>query len=281
VSVYVINPYAFGIPEKFWVPTQFTLPITLSNFRVTTLGNTPVTVTWGDGTTQTLTSNVAVNKTFNASTSGIDTDSQATITQISCGTSLPKLGGTIDISDLPNLTNFTCSDNDVTAISGYEQHANLVGIFINRNLISGALPFLNLLANLVDFRFSNNLFSGSIPSLTNNTALQYFRAQFNLLSGDIPNLSNNPDLREFWCMNNQITGFAGGSVSTSLGNFQAQNNQLTSSAVNAILAAFVLANRTSGTRILYLDGTGNAAPTGQGLTDKSTLLTRGWDVRTN
>jgi hypothetical protein len=88
-------------------------------------------------------------------------------------------------------------------------------------------------------------------------------------------------LLDFRCQTNQLTGFAGGSVANTLGNFQAQTNQLNSTAVNAILAAFVAANKTTGTRILNLGGTGNSAPTGQGITDKATLISRGWTVTTN
>ena len=70
-------------------------------------------------------------------------------------------------------------------------------------------------------------------------------------------------------------------MSNTLGDFQAQNNLLTQAAVDAILAAFVAANRTTGTRILNLGGTGNAAPSATGVTDKNTLISRGWTVTTN
>ena len=33
--------------------------------------------------------------------------------------------------------------------------------------------------------------------------------------------------------------------------------------------------------IINVGGTGNAAPTGQGITDKNTLISRGWTVTTN
>jgi hypothetical protein len=89
------------------------------------------------------------------------------------------------------------------------------------------------------------------------------------------------NLQIFQCFTNQLTGFEGGPVSNTLGTFQAQVNQLTSAAVNAILAAFVAANKTTGTRILNLGGVGNGAPTGQGITDKATLISRGWTVTTN
>ena len=71
-----------------------------------------------------------------------------------------------------------------------------------------------------------------------------------------------------------------------MGHFQAQTNQLTQSSVNALLSAFVAAGRTTGTPvvngtcILNLGGTGNYRPTGQGVTDVTTLRGRGWTVTT-
>jgi hypothetical protein len=275
---FVINPYVF---PTFWEPTQPATPVTLTGFRATTSDGTPITVTWGDGTTQVLTSNVAVNKTFNASSSGIDTDSQATMTAINCGTSSTKLGGVIDILDYQKLQDFRCNNNDITAISGYVGNSNLRVLQFFGNKVTGSIPSLTTNTLLQRLFCSSNQLTGSIPSLSANTQLVELRCGANQLTGSIPDLTNNTQLQVFYCQRNQLTGFAGGSVSNTLGDFQAENNQLTSTAVNAILAAFVAANRTSGPRILYLHGTGNAAPTGQGLTDKSTLLTRGWDVRTN
>jgi len=248
------------------------------------------------------------------------------VTQIFCGTSTPKLSGSIDLSLFPNLINFTCTNNDIFSIKGYESNTKLrdVRIFNNiinsipnlnnntelrifycqTNQITGTIPILNSNTQLLEFTCQTNKFTGSIPTLNNLFNLQIFRCHTNLLTGSIPSLSantqllelacqnnqligfipsinNNNLLRDFRCNNNQLTGFAGGSVSINLGNFQAQNNQLSAAAVNDILAAFVTANRTSGTRILNLGGTGNAAPTGQGLTDKQTLIDRGWTVTTN
>ena len=85
----------------------------------------------------------------------------------------------------------------------------------------------------------------------------------------------------FRCYTNQLTGYAGGGVSITLGDFQAQDNLLTEAAVDAILADFVAANKTTGTRVLNIGGTGNATPSATGLTDKATLVSRGWTVTTN
>jgi hypothetical protein len=249
------------------------------------------------------------------------------ITKINCGTSSPRLGGKINLSAFPYLQDFRCSSNDITEISGYENHRNLEILIFDNNKISGSIPNLantNLYMfvcytnqingttpnfssgiqivsihtnelvgsipiltgyqNLNIFHCFQNLLSGSIPNLSSNTNLTDFRCQSNFLSGSIPNLSACTKLNTFECDtqygNTKITSFAGGSVSNTLGSFRAHNNQLTSVAVNAILAAFVAAGRTSanGPCILNLGGT-NAPPTGQGLTDLNTLRNnRGWTV---
>ena len=154
--------------------------------------------------------------------------------------------------------------------------------YCNTNQITGSIPSLSANTALTAFVCSSNQLTGSIPNLNNNTALGTFACYTNQLTGSIPSLNNNTALTAFYCYSNQLTGVETGfAVTPSLGDFQVQNNNLTAAAVNAILAAFVAANRTTGTRILNLGGTGNAAPTGQGLTDKATLVSRGWTVTTN
>lgn len=272
------------------------------------------------------------------------------ITSINCGTSSPRLGGTIDISSYTNLREFRCNSNDITFFSGYNNNNNLRILHFFNNKISGEIPSLSAMTSLVEILFHQNLFTGSIPSLngmtnlatffcfgnqftgnipelnnlpnfvtfhgssniltgnipslsgapnlgslyvngneltgnipslSNNTKLIRFLCSDNNLTGVIPSLSGLNNLQEFRCEINQLTEFAGGSVSINLGNFIANNNLLSSSAVNGILAEFVAANKTTGTRILNLGGNGNAAPTGQGLIDKQILIDRGWTVTTN
>ena len=142
--------------------------------------------------------------------------------------------------------------------------------------------FFSFTKNLLSvFNCNTNQLTGSIPSLSANTALTQFYCYSNLLTGSIPSLSANTALNTFYCYSNQITGFSGGTVSNTLGDFRAQNNLLTQSAVDAILAAFDAAGRNSGTRTLNLGGTGNAAPSAAGLVSKSNLVAKGWTVTTN
>ncbi len=333
-------------------------------------------------TSTVLTSNATTNQNVSSGTPTLSLSSSS-ITSIVCGTSSPKLGGTIDVSGFPNLTSITCAGNGITRFKGYGALAKLVNIdmrdnnfvqssfetFANKpdlqtvnftastnnqhigmtgpfpiflenpkltelsinntaltgsnlnfshltnltilnivgNALSGAFPILPTGANskLVSIHVGQNKsgirFTGSPPLFSdhpNLTQLFYpinhatgpiqtipsrainFQCHSNLHTGNIPSMAGT-SLGVFLCHSNQLTGFDGGAVPASLGNFQAQNNQLPAAAVNAILAAFVAAGRSTGTRVLDLGGTGNAAPTGQGIIDKATLEGRGWTVTTN
>ena len=341
---------------NFWTNLSLTAGKVITGFNSTFTN--AMTVDWGDGTTTPLISGVSVNKTLGTTNAIQLKTNNAVVTDINCGTSSPKLGGNIDLSAFPNLTDFTCINNDITAISGYENNPNTRLINFSINTVSGTIPSLNGAPALREYSVQQNILTGNIPNLNTNLLLRVFRCEnqigttkitgpipqlnslsnleifycnSNQLTGSIPSLNGNPALREFLCNTNNLTGtipslasntslrlfrchtnaisgniptlnannaleifhchtqqgstkiigFDGGSVSNTLGDFQAQNNQLTSAAVNAILAAFVAANKTTGTRILNLGGPGNAAPTGQGITDKATLISRGWTVTTN
>lgn len=258
-----------------------------------------------------------------------------TVTAIDCGTSTPRLGGTIDLSAFTNLQSFICDNNDITAINGYTSNTNIRNMQFNGNRVTGSIPSLNAMTNLLYFFARDNNFSGSLPSfsssvlewirigvdgnytgpkisgpvpsldnlpritwlelsnhnlsgplpaLNHNPILQLLQVGNNPgLNGNIPSFSDNPIMTVVHVFGCSFTGFAGGRVTDILEQFHAYSNQLTAAAVNAILAALVAAGRTSarGTCECFLDGTGNAAPTGQGISDVITLRNRGWIVHVN
>lgn len=154
---------------------------------------------------------------------------------------------------------------------------------ISRNNFTGTIPSLSHLTNVTYLGIGvNYTLTGSLPSLAANTKLLTFYGAFLTgITGDIPSLATNTVLATFNIgYSGGITGFAGGAIPASLSNFNAAACSLTAVAVNAILAAFVAAGRTGAGTINI--GTGaNAAPTGQGITDKATLVSRGWTVTTN
>lgn len=369
---------------------------TISNFNVTYAGG-QVDVNWGAAISGNVSSNTNINHTFSGITrSGISVipKNGANITKINCGTSSPKLSGTISLSAFPNLQDFRCINNDITAITGYLSNPNITWFELSNNKLTGSIPNFTTMTNLQFLLIDNNLFTGSFPSLpssinyiglTNNKltgtipnlnsftsnnftylsdnqftgsipllqiGIQDFVAERNQLTGTIPSLNSYFNLRNFLISSNKITGsipslnnntnlrnfsvvgnpnitgtfpsltnntlltnvyangcslqgaipdlsnnvnliyfnvatqlgatkinaWTGGTVSNKLGEFFAQNNQLTSSAVNSILAAFVAANKIGGT--LNLGGAGNFAPVGQGINDVATLRSRSWVVTT-
>ena len=198
-----------------------------------------------------------------------------------------------NIPDLPaSITYFTCRNNSFTGFGSNLSELPKLDVFICRtNLFSGNIPTLPI--SIRDFICSDNNFTGLIPSLNSCVKLEQFDCSTNQLSGNIPDLSANSKLRRFICSNTQLSGFAGSTVSNTLGDFQAQTCNLTQIAVDSILATFVAAGRTSGnantitpgftTCSINLAGAGNASPTsGQNNPNRLILVNqRGWQVTVN
>jgi len=194
-----------------WLPftTFWTYPsktTTITNFNVTTtFGN--VLVDWGDGTdNQTINSNTNTNRTFTQPTTSISIAPPVFITNINCGTSSPRLSGSINLTNFPNITGFTCNSNDITSIFGYQNNTKLRTIAFSSNKITGSIPSLSANTDLVTYNCRSNLLTGSIPPLSGNRNLQFFYCHFNQLTGVIPNLNSNVQLEDFYCHENDLTG---------------------------------------------------------------------------
>lgn len=169
--------------------------------------------------------------------------SPASIVSINCGTSSPKLGGSVDITTLPNLITFTCALNDIVAFTGLNSCPNIKFLTLNNNKISGyfssVFPNLNLNPALERFYCSNNVLSGSIPDLSYNTALTRFRCNGNSgISGAIPSLNANTVLEEFKSDACNLSGFTLSPVPPTLDIFIAANNVFTLTATWYCLSAF-------------------------------------------
>lgn len=338
--LYSINDLVWpNTTGNLWKITDNPYNKTISNFNVAYVGG-QVDVNWGAVISGNISSATNINHTFSGITnSGISVlpRNGANITAINCGASSPRLSGTVDISAFPNLENFTCTSNDISAIRGYENNSNIKLLRYEQNKVTGSIPSLTALPNLITYLCDRNSLTGQIPNLNNNLQLVTFFCYANQLTGPIPNLSNNSQLKQFYChlnsltgvipslsfnidlkdfacrnnllsgsiptlsglnnlefftcRSNQITGFNSGPVSNTVGQFEAHFNQLPSSSINNILSAFVAAGRTTGNAtsitpgfnscIINLGGVANGLPTGQGITDKATLISRGWTVTTN
>lgn len=187
-----------------------------------------------------------------------------------------------NVKTTANVTAFDLTGNGLSGLfPQVAGNTSLTSMDVSGNQITGPIPPLTTNTSLTAFRVNSNQLTGSIPSLTNNTSLTIVNFGNNQLTGAVPSLATNNSLANINVSSNQLSSWVGGTVSINLGAFTANNNLFPAATVNALLAAFVAANRTTGTRTLNLGGTGNAAPTGQGLTDKATLQSRGWTVTTN
>ena len=219
-----------------------------------------------------------------------------------------KLGGTIDVSAFANLQKLVIGDHNLTEVEGYANNPNIQHLQLNGNVLSTPLPSLTEMSSLQRIYFNGNEIIGSFPDITglsnliainvgNNqmtgtlpsdfgtlglTRLDRFNVYDNNFSGTLPSFSGTT-VQWVLCNNNNLSDFTGG-VPISLYKFEAINNNLTQTAVDNILQAFVDANRQTPTNdmsqaSINLSGTGNSAPSSQA--NAITLASRGWTVTTN
>lgn len=153
------------------------------------------------------------------------------VTSINCGTSTPKLGGSIDVSPFVNLTSFTCIGNDIVSLTGYENHANLTLLDCWNNKIAGSIPNLSGMTSMTTFKIYLNLLSGTIPNenIAGLSAIQIFNYSDNQITGQIPtNLNALPTLTRYICYNNKHTGGIPSLTGlTNLERFYCYGNELT------------------------------------------------------
>jgi hypothetical protein len=255
--------------------------------RMDWTGGGAATVDWGDGSaTQNLTSGVNLQKT--AAYSGgfhivrVTVPSEAVVTQF-YNNSAQMTGNLPDISGLTNLAQWYSYGNQHTGplpdISGL---TNLTVWSSHTNQHTGPLPDISGLTNLAVWSSRTNQHTGPLPDISGLTNLAQWYSYGNQHTGPLPNFSALNNLTIVEIHSNQHAGFSGTIGSRKLTRFWAYNNLLSSANVNAILAALVVA-QAGGNPVcdVNLGGTGNGAPTGQGLTDKATLQAAGWTVATN
>lgn len=179
----------------------------------------------------------------------------------------------------PGVVNLT---GDKSVIFEFTPPQRLTAFSFRNNALTGAFPDLAGCSSLQTVDCAINSLSGAVPSFDSLVALTSMNIRTNQLSGNIPNLGANVALTQIFGYTNKFTGVAPGfAVPPSLGDFEFNDNLLTQAAVDAILAAFVLAGKAAGTRILNIGGTGNAAPSATGLVAKAALAANGWTVTTN
>lgn len=183
--------------------------------------------------------------------------------------------------------------------------ASLVILSAITNSFSGSLPDPSGCPLLERYRFDSNSFTGDCPAFTNNQYLRVIRLANNALSNAFPAISHLFQLDEIFISSCGFTGaFPVPHASAPLTSIKIDNNNFDSwnswvpplacvefwanvnafpvASVNQILADFVvnLAARPAA-GVIKLQGGTNAAPAGQGLLDKASIIAHGWTVTTN
>jgi hypothetical protein len=182
---------------------------------------------------------------------------------------------------------FRCDSNSFSGVlPSFAACTALAYFYCNSNSFSGVLPSFAACTALASFCGDYNSFSGVLPSFAACTALDYFRCNSNSFSGVLPSFAACTALDYFRCDSNSFSGYEAGGFATqiSLATIDASTNVITTAAdINAILAdlrtSYDLPGRVACT--VKLEGGTNAAPTGQGITDKTFLNANGWTVTTN
>jgi Leucine-rich repeat (LRR) protein len=152
------------------------------------------------------------------------------VTNITCGVSNPKVGGSIDLSPFVNLVTFACDSNDITSLTGYEDKEKLETLSFFSNKIVGPLPNISQLKKLRLFNCYRNLLIGSFPSISGLINLETINFYENYtLSGPIPDLTGLTKLKVLSCYRNSLTGSIPASINASSGleTFNCYENQLT------------------------------------------------------
>ena len=222
--------------------------------------------------------------------------------------SMSLIGYLPSLACCPGLTSFNGSTNAFTGVlPSFAANTALTTWNGSANAFTGVLPSFAACTALQYFRANSNSFSGTLPSFAACTALLLIYCQSNSFSGTIPSFNACTLLNEaslhtnsfsgtlptfaactaltyIHAGSNSLTAVTAGSFATqaNLATLNLSSNALPAAEVNKVLADLVVSLGLGGRVIctVTLSGGTNAAPTGQGVTDKNTLVAAGWTVTT-
>jgi hypothetical protein len=187
------------------------------------------------------------------------------------------------LQNLTGLVNFYADWNSLTSVN-LSNLTNLIDVDISdqNDIITdeNCLTSVNLTGctALQQLRLDDSDFSAGIPDLSGLTSLQYFDMDQCNISGDIDiSASSFNNLTGFDLSGNDITSIT--LPEANLNNVDLNGNALTATAVNDILQWLDGSGVENG-YVSLADGT-NAIPTDYGLTAKTNLQNKGWEVIVN
>jgi len=102
----------------------------------------------------------------------IKTSNPNNIYSIDCGTSVPKLSGSVNITSFPNLTSFICVDNDITSFTAPEYMPSLLVLLLSSNKLTGTFSLTGF-PNIQNVNLNKNLFDVVILSVPDINTFTY------------------------------------------------------------------------------------------------------------
>jgi Leucine-rich repeat (LRR) protein len=145
----------------------------------------------------------------------INTNAPNNILAINCGTSTPRLSGSVDITSFPNLTSFICLENDITAFSALDPMPSLLVLLLSSNKLTGTF-YLSGFSNLQNLDLRDNRFS-NIQTAVMPTVLA-LNLDSNPLSGTF-NLDSYPNIVSLDLSNTSVSA-----LNTSTGSLTSLQN---------------------------------------------------------
>lgn len=185
-----------------------------------------------------------------------------------------------DLSTYTNLRYVEVQQNRLTgSIPDLSALINLDGFTCGNNQLTGSFPDFN--SGILDFSCESNQLTGQIPDLSVYNSLGYVEANNNEFTGSIPNLPI--DMQAIYLHDNKLTGYDSNLASVvDIQELNLSNNLLTESAVDQVIADIHgNLNDRIDWGILYLGGTGNSAPSAEGVSKAQDIRNYGWDINHN
>jgi hypothetical protein len=190
--------------------------------------------------------------------------------------------GTPDVAAA--LTAFICDGNGLTGSIPNLTECTALEVFkCSDNGLTGTNPVLAYCVNLTQYEYANNVVTDFPPDLASCLKLVTFDCSGNDIHANIPALDTCVRLVSFKCADNSIGDSLSTTMPLTLVHFDASANALTESGVDAVLAAFAsgIAGRPADGYV-WLNGAGNAIPSGAGLANKALIEAHGtWSVLVN
>jgi len=204
---------------------------------------------------------------------------------------LSCIGNIPPLDFAPNLEYVDLSNNLFENLPNDGYPSSLKFFLAENSQIKGAIPDFNNYTNLEWLFFDNNLFTTCPSNFNGCIKLINLFADKNQITGILPDVRDCSLLEYYVFDDNLFTNYNPGCFATQkyLVTIDLKDNLLSTKAIDDILHDLVISLSIPGRVIIgpapsygvWLDGTGNHAPTSTGMADYDILVAAGWNVQIN